>query len=199
MGALGGPERRTEIVALSSGFEERNSPWAQSRRRFEVGHALSTLDDISELTAFFEARHGRLYGFRYKDPIDHKSCLPTGAPLATDQALGTGDGTTTLFPLTKTYSSGPTSYVRLINKPVTGSVLVAVDGVVQSEGVDFLLDASLGTVTFQPGAVPASGHVVTAGFEFDVPVRFDQDRLVISLEAFAAGEAPDISLVELRL
>lgn len=199
LGALGGPERRTDIVSLASGFEERNSAWAHSRRRYDIGHALSSLDDIDELVAFFEARHGRLYGFRYRDPLDYKSCKPSLTPQATDQVIGTGDGVTAEFDLLKTYASGAAAYMRPIVKPVAGSVLVVVGGAVQAEGTDFTLDSTSGRISFTGGSVPGAGAVISAGYQFDVPVRFDRDRLTISLEAFAAGEAPEISLLEVRL
>lgn len=192
-GASGGPERRTEIVTLGSGFEERNSPWAQSRRKFNAGLGLRKLDDVHELIGFFEARHGRLYGFRWKDHADWKSCAPGSAVSAMDQTLGTGDGETRIFPLVKCYASGGKSYRRKIAKPVAGSVAAAVDGVAET----VTLDAAAGTIAF--AAPPAPGAVVTAGFDFDVPVRFDTDFLDINLAAFEAGSVPDIPVVELRL
>ncbi|WP_339614372.1 DUF2460 domain-containing protein [uncultured Parvibaculum sp.] len=192
-GASGGPERRTEIVTLGSGFEERNSPWAQSRRKFNAGLGLRRLDDVHETIAFFEARHGRLYGFRWKDHADWKSCAPGGAVSAMDQTLGTGDGETTRFQLLKAYASGGESYLRRIAKPVAGSVVAAVDGVARA----VTLDAATGEILFDDP--PAPGAEVTAGYKFDVPVRFDTDFLDINLAAFEAGSVPDIPVVELRL
>ena len=128
-GSVGGPERRTEVVARSNGYEERNTPWAHSRRRYDAGVAMRGLDDIALLIDFFEARRGQLFGFRWKDWSDFKSCAPSRDPGFRDQRIGTGDGTTTTFQLTKTYQSGLNSYARPIAKPVEGSVLagVAVD------------------------------------------------------------------------
>ena len=134
VGSSGGPERRTEIVTLSNGFEERNSPWAHSRRRYDAGLGVRSLDDLAEVVAFFEARHGQLYGFRWKDWADHKSCAPSAAPSALDQRIGTGDGTTTVFALGKRYASGPQTYRRPISKPVVGTVRVAVGGVALAGG-----------------------------------------------------------------
>jgi len=196
-GSVGGPERRTDIVTLASGYEERNTPWAQSRRRYNAGYALSTLDDIHALIAFFEARQGRLYGFRFRDALDCKSCAPTGTPSPADQTIGAGDGTTAAFQLAKTYVSGSQSYARTIAKPVAGSARVAVDGVEKTLGTDFTVDTTTGVITFLAGHVPSSG-ALTAGFMFDVPVRFDTDRLEINLAAFQAGHIPDIPLVEIR-
>ena len=191
LGATGGPERRTRIVTLTSGYEERNTPWAHSRRRFDAGYGVKTLDDLHEVIAFFEARRGRLHGFRWKDAADYKSCGPSETPAATDQSLGTGDGETTTFQLAKTYTSGGHSYTRGITKPVAGSTLVAIDKTPTTATVD----PATGKVTF--AAPPAIGVVVTAGFEFDTPVRFDTDRLDINLTGFEAGEIPSIPVIEI--
>jgi uncharacterized protein (TIGR02217 family) len=198
-GSVGGPERRTDIVTLASGYEERNTPWAASRRRYNAGYALSSLADIHALIGFFEARQGRLHAFRFRDAADWKSCAPDAAPLTTDQAIGTGDGTTTTFQLVKSYVSGAQSYSRTVTKPVTGTVRVAVAGVEKTAGTDFTVDTATGVVTFLPGHVPAASAAITAGFEFDVPVRFDTDRLEINLAAFSAGEIPNIPLIEVRI
>ncbi len=192
-GSMGGPERRTEIVTLGSGREERNTPWAHGRRRYDAGLGLSTLDELHGVIAFFEARRGRLHGFRWKDHLDCQSCAPLGVVGAGDQVIGTGDGVRTAFQLVKTYGDAGGSYQRPILKPVAGSVRVAVDGV--ELGAGWSVDAATGLVTFD--AAPGAGAGVTAGFAFDVPVRFDTDRLSISLAAFRAGEAPDIPVVEI--
>jgi uncharacterized protein (TIGR02217 family) len=196
VGSSGGPERRTEIVTLRNGFEERNSPWAHSRRRYDAGLGVRSLDDLAEVVAFFEARSGQLYGFRWKDWTDFKSCAPSEAPRATDQAIGMGDGTLKAFDLSKAYRSGAQSYVRPIRKPVEGTVKVAVSGVALGEGA-FTVDAAAGRVFL--AAAPAVGAPVTAGFEFDVPVRFDSDRIATSLAGFAAGEIPSVPVVEVRV
>lgn len=195
LGARGGPVRRTEIVTLGSGREERNSPHAHSRRRWNAGPGVKTLDDLHTLTAFFEARRGRLHGFRFRDPLDHKSCAPSASVSPIDQALGTGDGVTTEYSLAKQYGSGGESYSRPITKPVAGSVRIAVDGV-ELDVPDFAVDPGTGIVSLL--AAPGSGAAVTAGYFFDCPVRFDTDALDISLDAFGAGEAADVPLIELR-
>ncbi|NDR57137.1 DUF2460 domain-containing protein [Aliiruegeria sabulilitoris] len=193
-GARGGPERRTQIVELTSGDEERNASWANSRRRYDVAYGVRRADDLATVVAFFEARNGRLYGFRYKDWADYKSCLPSQQPTPTDQGLGTGDGTTTTFQLLKTYLSGAHSWSRSISKPVSGSVRIALDGVEQVSG--WSVDTTTGLVTFT--AAPGAGVLVTAGFEFDVPVRFDSDTLDVSLDIERLGSITSIPLVEIR-
>lgn len=195
-GALGGPERRTEIVPLASGFEERNSPWAQSRRRYDAGLGLRSLDDLHDLIAFFEARMGQLHAFRWKDHADWKSCAPSAWPAPTDQFLGEGDGARTAFRLRKGYSSGGVTHWRPVTRPVPGTVRVAVNGAERTPGPQWSLDAATGTVTF--AAAPLAGAAVTAGFEFDVPVRFDTDAIRVQLSTFAAGEVPSVPVVEVR-
>ena len=198
-GSVGGPQRRTDIVTLASGFEERNTPWAQSRRRYNAGYALATLADIHALIGFFEARQGQVNGFRFRDALDCKSCAPTAEPAPTDQSIGTGDGATAAFQLVKTYASGSQSATRTIAKPVDGTVRIAVGGVEKTLGTDFGVDTTTGIVTFLAGHIPAAAAAITAGYVFDVPVRFDTDRLEINLAAFEAGDVPNIPLVEIRI
>ncbi len=198
-GSHGGPERRTDVVVLGSGHEERNSRWADSRRNYNAGYGVRSLDDLHSVIAFFEERRGRLYGFRWRDHGDWKSCPPQAATSALDQVIGTGDGTTIVFQLVKTYGIGTTSWTRDIVKPVEGSVKIAVAGVPLAAGSAFTVDAATGLVTFVPGHVPATGQQITAGYEFDVPVRFDTDRLEINLTGFQSGAIPSIPLVEIRL
>ncbi|MEO1961058.1 MAG: DUF2460 domain-containing protein [Paracoccus sp. (in: a-proteobacteria)] len=193
-GARGGPERRTQIVELASGDEERNASWANSRRRYDVAYGIRRVDDLAAVVAFFEARNGRLHGFRFKDWGDYKSCLPSATPSPTDQAIGTGDGATTAFQLVKRYASGNQIWTRTITKPVAGTVRVALDGAEQVGG--WSVDTTNGVVTF--GTAPAAGVAITAGFEFDVPVRFDTDALDVTLDLERLGSITSIPLLELR-
>lgn len=192
-GRSGGPGRRTDIVTTGSGAEERNSRWADSRRRYNAGVGISSLDDIHAVTTFFEERRGRLYGFRWKDHADFKSCLPSAQVSPLDQVIGTGDGTGRSFQLVKKYGEGRRAYLRTIAKPVKASVRVAVGGI---ETTGFTCDEASGLVTLD--TAPAAGDQVTAGFHFDVPVRFDTDQLDINLSQFEAGDIPDIPVVEIR-
>jgi uncharacterized protein (TIGR02217 family) len=197
--SAGGPERRTEIVALGSGREERNARWAHSRRRYDAGYGVKTLDALSQAVSFFEERRGRLYGFRWRDRLDHSSAAPGASVTPLDQAIGEGDGTLREFALIKTYGSVHAPYARPIGKPVDGTVRVAVNDVEQTEGTAFTCDATTGVVTFAVGHAPAVGASVKAGFLFDVPVRFDTDYLEVDLSAFAAGSVPRIPLLEIKL
>ena len=189
-GSGSGIERKTEIVALASGYERRISPWAQGRRRYLIGAGVRSLVDAAELLEFFEAREGRLYGFRFKDFADFKSCALNATPSPGDQILGTGDGVRTQFSLRKAYGA----VVRPIAKPVSGTVRVAVSGI---EVTGYSINSDTGVVTF--AAPPAVGQVVTAGFEFDTPVRFDSERIDLTLESFDTGRVTAVSLVEIRV
>ncbi len=191
LNAEGGPTRKTEIVTLVSGHEERNAQWASSRRSWNAGYGVKSMADIEKVTAFFEARRGRLYGFRFRDPFDHQSAPYGKAVTADDQLIATGDGATLSFALTKLYENGGASYARRIAKPVAGTARVAVDGV---ETAAFTEDETTGIVTF--AVAPPAGAVITAGFLFDCPARFDSDALRINLAAFRAGDIPSIPLIE---
>ncbi|MEM9740399.1 MAG: DUF2460 domain-containing protein [Pseudomonadota bacterium] len=188
-GAVGGPERRTQILELASGGEHRNAVWSGSRRRFDVGGAIQSLDELHDIVAFFEARRGPLHGFRFRDFTDDRSGSPDQALSALDQTLGTGDGVQAEFPLVKMYGD----VVRRILKPVPGSVVVGLDGATQSLG--FQVDHATGTIVF--GAPPAIGSTISAGFEFDCPVRFASDRIEASLEGVGTGRIAKVELIEL--
>ncbi len=215
-GARGGPERRTRIVELAGGQEERNSPWADSRRRYDASYGIRRADDLAAVIAFFEARSARLNGFRWKDWADYKSCPPSQQPAATDQIIGIGDGVTSQFQLSKAYASGAQSYARAIRKPVAGTVLIAIDGAPIASG--WAVDSATGIVTISqvplagdasmimdfsgdtysvPGP-PDPGATITAGFEFDVPVRFDTDRLDVTLDIERMGSIASIPLIEIK-
>ncbi|MBJ3761933.1 DUF2460 domain-containing protein [Maribius pontilimi] len=196
-GALGGPERRTQIVTLANGHEERNTPWQHSRRRYDAGLGLRSLDDMEKVVAFFEARRGPLHAFRWKDWADYKSSRPSEDLNHMDQDIAIADGQTASFQLSKTYGLGPTAYSRPILKPVEGTVTIGVEGDLLREETDFTLDLTTGIVTLN--FVPVAGAAISAGFEFDVPARFDTDRISTSVATFQAGEIPDIPVVEVRL
>ncbi|KQW31133.1 glycoside hydrolase family 24 [Rhizobium sp. Root274] len=190
----GGPGRQTDIVSLSNGREARNRRWRFSRRRYDVGSALRSVADLYAVLEFFEARGGQLHGFRFRDPVDFSSARPGEAVSPLDQWIGTGDGVTEAFPLVKAYGDGAGVERRPVLKPVGGTLRVAVDGVEQASG--FAMDATTGIVTFEEGHVPGAGSEIRAGFEYDVAVRFDTDRIEINLDAFRAGRIPSIPLIE---
>ncbi len=195
LGATGGPVRRTDIVSLSSGREQRNQRWRNSRRSYDAGSGIKSIADLYAVLQFFEARGGQLYGFRFRDPFDWKSCAPGESVSATDQVIGEGDGETTAFQLVKTYGDSGGGWTRRTTKPVPGTVLVSVNGAAKPAG-SFDVEPTTGIVNFKPAHVPPVGASVRAGFEFDVPVRFDIDRIEMNLAHFDAGRIPTIPLTE---
>jgi len=188
--ASASPEFSTSILVTASGHERRTAQWADARLRYDVGPGIRSEAELATLLAFFRARHGPARGFRLADPFDQSS--GGAAPQPGDQRLGLGDGERTRFALVKRYGDGPEPQVRRITRPRAGSVRVAVNGV---ETTAFTLDP-LGEVVLDDP--PANGVEVRAGFLFDVPVRFAEDRLAISAAGFAAGQAPSVPLIEIR-
>lgn len=191
----GGPERVTDITITGSGAEDRIARWAHSRRRYDAGSGVKTFDELRRVLEFFEERRGRLYGFRWRDRLDFSSARDGVSVTAVDQNLSTGDGTTKIFQLTKTYGSQFQPYRRIIRKPVAGSIKIAVGGQEVTIGRDAQIDMTTGLITFP--VAPAPGKIVTAGYVFDVPVRFDSDSLHVDYAAFAAGEIIKIPLIEI--
>jgi len=160
-----------------------------------IGEALRSLDDLAALQAFFEARRGPLQGFRFTDPADHQSCALSAAISPLDQPIGAGDGTTTVFALSKTYG-GAGGYVRPITKPVDGTVRIAVAGT-EISAAAFSLDATRGLVAL--ASPPAAGAQVTAGFMFDTPVRFEQDHLEATYDSLTTARLTPTGLIEVRV
>lgn len=193
-GSAGGPQFSTDVVETISGFEQRNVNWSQARLRYNVAYGVRSAAQLETLLAFFRARQGKAYGFRFRDWTDYQSCPAAASPAPLDQNLGSGDGTNKMFALRKAYTSGATTVYRLITKPVAGSIRVALNGVEQLSG--WTIDTETGLVTFT--AAPASGVSVTAGFLFDVPVRFDSDTLSLSLDSYGVGSANGVDLIEVR-
>ncbi len=185
-GSSGGPEYSTDIVVTQGGHEQRNINWAEARARYNVAHGVKNQAQLNELIAFFRARKGRADGFRFKDWTDFE---------AVAQVLGTGNGSKTQFQMIKRYTSGSVNEVRTITKPVTDTITIYLDSVPQGSG--FTVDTTTGEVTFT--MAPANGVVVSADFEFDVPVRFDTDRLSASLDSYLSYSWSEIPLVELRV
>jgi uncharacterized protein (TIGR02217 family) len=185
-GSAGGPEYSTDIVVTQGGYEQRNINWSQSRARYNVAYGVRTQAQLDTLIGFFRARKGRADGFRFKDWADYKVLA---------QIIGTGNGALTQFQLVKTYSSGSVTESRTIKKPVAGTVNIYFNGTLQAGSI-FSVNYTNGLVTFT--AAPANGVAITADFEFDVPVRFDTDRLSAALENYGISSLNDIPLIEVR-
>jgi uncharacterized protein (TIGR02217 family) len=176
-GSAGGPGYQTTVVTTQGGREYRNSQRSMPLYEYNAACGVKSRAQMAALCNFFNAVGGRAHSFRWKDHLDFQSCLMTATPAALDQAIGTGDGTTAAFQLKKTYTEGALSRVRTILKPVSGTVLVAVAGVVKTVTTHYTVDHATGIVTFTAGNIPTAGQSVTAGYEFDVPARFDIDSL----------------------
>ncbi len=194
-GSTGGPSFSTDIVVIDSGYERRNQNWSQARRTFDARSGVRSAADASTLLTFFLARAGRARGFRLKDWSDFTSAFDNiSSPTLTDQVIGTGNGATLIFQLVKNYTSGGITHTRTITKPVSGSILIGVNGVHQTSG--FSVDTTTGLVTF--ASAPGTGQSITAGFQLDVPVRFDNDQLALTAENYSMYKA-DIPIVEIRV
>lgn len=181
----GGPAYRTIVIAPRSGIEKRTRIWTYPRHEYDVAYGVKSQDDLEELLEYFHVAAGMAYGFRYKDWLDYKSCRTNQSVTPIDQTIGTADGSETEFQLIKVYTKGSISRNRLIRKPVAGTVRVAVDGVEQMSG--WSVDTTTGIITFTSPPGSSAGEDVTAGYEFDVPVRFDTDRLSIELSDYLAA------------
>ena len=182
-GASGGPQFSTQVVTTGSGFEQRNSSWADARLHYDAGVGVRSEADLATLVEFFRARRGQAHGFRFEDPHDHA---------ASDEPIGTGDGVRTRFALTRSYGSGADAQVRRITRPVEASVAVKLGGI--AAGGWSL--AALGEIDF--AAAPPAGVAVTASFAFDLPMRFAEDRIDVGLTGWRAGDVPSVPLVEVR-
>lgn len=184
--AEGGPVFRTEIATLKSGLEKRNIVWSRSRAEYEISYTDISNNETSEIISFFMARRGSAYGFRFKDWNDFQ---------ASSEEIATADGATTNFQLIKNYGDDENTYQRIITKPVTDSVSVYVDGNQQQTGVS--INYSNGVITFD--SPPALGELITADFEFDVPVRFASDMLVAKTESHSKSSIKKIKLLEIKI
>ena len=183
-------EFSTNVVTTMSGHERRNSSWSDARLRYDVGPGVRDENELGVLLNFFRARRGPATGFRFGDPFDFSSNDMTGAPTMVDEILGVGDGLRTSFALVKNY--GDNEQARRVTRPTAGTVAVALDGVAAAGWS--LTD--YGVVVFE--TAPAAGAAITAGFQFDVPVRFADDRIEVSRATFGAGDMPSVPLIEIR-
>lgn len=180
-GAQGGPQFKTTVVSMASGHEQRNQEWSRSRAVYQIGYGIRDREDMEEVYAFFLARRGRHRAFRFRDWLDFSG---EAEPLLTVA------GQPTKRQLVKTYGS-VMPYVREITLPVLDTLKIYVGGV---ETNAYTIDRSIVTFT---GGDP--GVDVKASFEFDVPVRFDQDGLETEMTQVDAGSVPSIAIVEVRL
>lgn len=182
----------TQIVTALSGHERRNSDWADARLSYDIAPGVRSDRELSELVAFFRARRGSAIAFRFSDPFEDSSNGMLDPPTLADQPVGIGDGIRTRFRLIKRYGQGDDHQVRPITRPRASSVLVGIDG---NPATGWTL-ADGGEIRFD--VAPPVGAQISAGFRFDVPVRFADDRLDISRATFGASAATSVMLVEVK-
>ncbi len=185
-GSTGGPEFSTDVIVTHNGYEQRNINWSTARTKYNIAYGVKSDQQLLELIAFFRARYGKAIGFRFKDWSDYK---------AVKQEIGTGNGNNKIFQLVKSYVSGSNVYLRIISKPVYDTVKIYCDNIVQVDG--YSLDRTTGKITFT--IAPSNGVLITADFEFDVPVRFNTDYLSASIDSYGSSSWNDIQLIEVKL
>jgi uncharacterized protein (TIGR02217 family) len=194
-GLQGGPSFNVGIFTTSSGAEVRHARNTKPQHRYDAAFGIKRIEALYEVRSFFHVVGGQITAFRFKDWFDFTTAADgVSAPDDEDHQIGTGNGSNTQFQLVKIYTAGSMSRTRVITKPVEGTVVVAVDGTPAT----FTVDTTTGIVTITGGA-PTNGAVVSAGCEFDVPVRFgnlDEGTLFQSYDSFDAGQVPSIPLVE---
>jgi len=188
LGATGGPMHSTDIITTFGGREQRNINWSAPLGVWNVAHGVKTTTQLETLVAFFRARQGKAVGFRFKDWSDYH---------VTAGNIGTGTGALTTFQLRKQYTSGGATVNRNITKPIASGLLIYVDGVLKTLTTDYTVSTVTGIVTFI--SAPALDKAITATFDFDVPVRFDTDKMDISLDNLGIGSWANIPVVEIRV
>lgn len=188
-GAQGGPGFKTTVLSLSSGYEKRNIDWERTRGKWDISYGLDSKANQEAVLAFFYARQGRAHSFRFKDWTDFE-IGESGSP----QEIATADGMQTQFQIVRRYTSGAYTFSRAITRPVSGTVQIYVNGMLQGGGVS--VDVDTGVITFV--SAPSMGDTIEVICEFDVPVRFDTDQL--DMRAFWAGNfsLPALNLIEVR-
>lgn len=201
MGAGGGPGFHTTILQLSSGFEQRNRDWSQSKATYDVGATVRSDADVFALQNFFYARNGKAFGFLYADPADSRAPFWENTPgdLYPLQTLFTTNGATQTFQLTKVYGDNSNTITRIIKKPKVGTLLLYDNTVLMTPITDYAFSTTTGIVTLSAGKAGTTGHAITGSFEFYTPVRFDIDDLKQVIADYGIGGVPTIPLVEVRL
>lgn len=191
-GSAGGPTWNTNIVITDSGAEIRNQRWSYPRHQYDVAYGVKDISDMEDLLSFFHVVAGRAIGFRYKDHADYKSCKVDETINSSDCVITTAADGSTSYQIYKTYTQGAYTRSRKILKPITSAVVVSVNGSVTTA---FTVDTTLGRINF--AAAPTTGVVIKAGFEFDVPCRFDTDTLSVNLDDYKVGSA-QVPIIELK-
>lgn len=186
-GAVGGPMFSTDIITNYGGYEQRNANWSAPLREWNVAHGIKTTAQLNTLITFFHVMQGKATGFRFKDWSDYS---------ATQQVIGTGDGVETDFQIIKKYTVASNTFTRTITKPLAAGLVVRVNEVVKTLTTDYTVSTTTGIITFI--SPPTNTHVIDCTFEFDVPARFNTDKMDISLDSYQIGSWANIPIMELR-
>ena len=194
-GSVSMPTYSTRVVTSGTGWESRNSNWQETRIRFNAATGVRGQIDLDDLVEFFHAVKGQALAFRFKDWGDYKSKGVADPITMSDQHLITSiAGGETVIPLRKVYEAEALYTYRDITQPVPGTILVAKDGSPLADPGDYtIVDGKIVL-----GVALAAGEQISAGFEFDVPCRFDSDELATQLEAFMAGSVT-VPVIEVQL
>jgi len=195
-GSRGGPVFKTAVSQFDSGHEQRAIQWAYPLHEYDVSYGIRTDQSVYTLLDFFMSMYGAAHGFRYKDWADYKSCTPASTTTPFNCSIGTGDASTTVFQIKKTYTNGSLNMDRPIKKPVSATVSVAVNGFEKTVTTDYTVSYASGTITFV--SAPNNGEAITAGFQFDVPCRFESDIFTNSIEAYNMNNV-DARVIEIRV
>lgn len=191
-GSRGGPRFKTTVLELSSGNEKRNIDWQKMRAEYDVAHGIKTKEEMDELRAFFYARRGRAYAFRFKDWGDFTLAR---------QVIGATNGALATFQIYKRYTSGGFSYDRDLIKIVADTTRVWVNNVeidAGAAGDEFAVNLTTGIVTIGATLAATSAQDVEVSCEFDVPVRFETDVLAASHDFYNVESWDQIMLREVR-
>lgn len=200
-GTEAAPVSLVDIARGPNGNEQRKSKRSRRLRRFNIAKNIRTVNDVYDILSLFEVMNGPEHSFACKNLIDYKSGKPADAVTALDAAIGTGNGSNLTFQLKKQFKVTKVDNTvlavdRTIYLPVPGTVLIAVNGVLKTEAVDYVVNYETGAITFIAGHAPGNGLAVTAGFEFNEKVRFDTNDLSQVMEFFRVGSVPSIPLIE---
>jgi uncharacterized protein (TIGR02217 family) len=195
-GAQGGPRFKTTILILGGGLEKRNIDWARVKGDWDIGYGIQSKEAYKTVIEFFYVRQGMAHSFRFKDWSDFE---------ITSGNMFTTDGVTATFQIFKRYSSGGIDFDRELVKPVASGWVVTVNAIGQTVVYDtapgateVAINSLTGIVTLGATHAATSTQDVVLTGEFDVPVRFDTDKLDISIETFEAGAMPQITIVEVK-
>lgn len=194
------PKWSTQISQVDSGAEQANQRWAHPLYRFTMPEVIREQVTFEAVRDQWLAMRGPAFTWPWQDPMDFASVAldaPTVVPVLTrfDQIIGTGDGVTRTFQLKKTYVRGSQTYVRDIHLPVLSTVLIGVAGM--DPGAVWSVSRPGGEVTFN--AAPTPGQSITAGYLYDVEVRFESDDAFEGIvQSYAVSGYASLTLVEVR-